>query len=203
MNLNFLAHLYLSENNPKIMIGNFIADHIRGNKFNHFDVQIQNGIRLHRAIDNFTDTHKVTKISKRRLHKRHGHYAGIIVDIFYDHYLAKNWHDYSAIPLDIFAEGVYQLLEDCREILPKKTLQLLPSMMKDNWLYNYRYKEGIKKVLIGMNHRTNNRGKIDFAIKDLCQFDEDFEKDFQRFFEELKTFSHEKIKHIKSQNAFP
>lgn len=87
--LNFLAHLYLSENNTNIMIGNFIADHIKGNRFSHLNSEIQKGIRLHREIDTFTDSHVITKKSKRRLHKRYGLYAGIIIDIFYDHYLAK------------------------------------------------------------------------------------------------------------------
>ena len=201
--MNFLAHLYLSEDNPKIIIGNFIADHIKGNRFTHLDTQIQKGIRLHREIDTFTDAHRITRISKGRLGKRHGLYAGIIVDIFYDHYLAKNWHDYSAIPLDIYVEAVYQLLEDHKQILPKKTLEILPAMVRDNWLYNYRYKEGIKNVLIGMNDRTENKGKIDTAIKVLHQFDSDFENDFKLFFEELKNFSSEKIKQIKSQNPYP
>ena len=201
--MNFLAHLYLSEDNPKIIIGNFIADHIKGNRFTHLDTQNQKGIRLHREIDTFTDAHRITRISKGRLGKRHGLYAGIIVDIFYDHYLAKNWHDYSAIPLDIYVEAVYQLLEDHKQILPKKTLEILPAMVRDNWLYNYRYKEGIKNVLIGMNDRTENKGKIDTAIKVLHQFDSDFENDFKLFFEELKNFSSEKIKQIKSQNPYP
>ena len=161
--MNFLAHLYLSEDNPKIIIGNFIADHIKGNRFTHLDTQIQKGIRLHREIDTFTDTHRITRISKGRLSKRHGLYAGIIVDIFYDHYLAKNWHDYSVIPLDIYVKAVYQLLEDHKQILPEKTLEILPAMVRDNWLYNYRYKEGIKNVSEEPNQ--TNTGFLAFGHK--------------------------------------
>ena len=73
--MNFLAHLYLSESNPNIMIGNFIADHIKGNQFTHLSSEIQQGIKLHREIDTFTDAHKITRISKRRLHKRYGLFA--------------------------------------------------------------------------------------------------------------------------------
>ena len=84
--MNFLAHLYLSQNNSNILIGNFIADHIRGNNFSHLSKEIQQGIILHREIDTFTDAHKVVRKSKRRLHERYRHYDGVIIDIFFDHY---------------------------------------------------------------------------------------------------------------------
>ena len=199
--LNFLAHLYLSENNPNIMIGNFIADHIKGNQFTHLSSEIQQGIKLHREIDTFTDAHKITRTSKRRLHKRYGLFAGIIIDIFYDHYLAKNWSDYSAMPLGVYVNSVYQLLTQQKQILPEKTLQMMPFMIQYNWLYNYQYKEGIKSVLNGMNRRTNNKGQIDLAIEDLYQLDKYFEKDFQLFFEDLQIFSHQKIKQLQQQNT--
>ena len=200
--MNFLAHLYLSENYPNIMIGNFIADHIKGNQFSHFNSEIKLGIKLHREIDTFTDTHEITRISKRRLHKRYGLFAGIIIDIFYDHYLAKNWNNYSAIPLKIYVNSVYNLLNSHKQILPEKTLQMIPYMIKYNWLYNYQYKEGIKNVLQGMNRRTNNKGQIDLAIEDLYKLDKDFDKDFKLFFSDLKKFSHQKIKKLHLQNTY-
>lgn len=199
--LNFLAHLYLSENNTNIMIGNFIADHIKGNRFSHLNSEIQKGIRLHREIDTFTDSHVITKKSKRRLHKRYGLYAGIIIDIFYDHYLAKNWKSYSEIPLDVYVEFIYELLEKNKEILPQKTIEMIPYMVQYNWLYNYQYKDGIERVLNGMNRRTNNNGQLNLAIEDLYQFDQDFEKDFEMFFKDIQTFSHKKIKKLHSINS--
>jgi acyl carrier protein phosphodiesterase len=183
------------------MIGNFIADHIKGNQFTHLSSEIQQGIKLHREIDTFTDAHKITRTSKRRLHKRYGLFAGIIIDIFYDHYLAKNWSDYSAMPLGVYVNSVYQLLTQQKQILPEKTLQMMPFMIQYNWLCNYQYKEGIKSVLNGMNRRTNNKGQIDLAIEDLYQLDKYFEKDFQLFFEDLQIFSHQKIKQLQQQNT--
>ena len=194
--MNFLAHLYLSENYPKIMIGNFIADHIKGNQFTHLDPTIQKGIKLHREIDTFTDSHKITRMSKRRLHKRYGLYAGIVIDIFYDHYLAKNWSNYSAIPLKIYVNSFYDLVYSYQEVLPEKTLKMIPYMIKYDWLFNYQYKEGIKNVLEGMNRKTNNKGQIDLAIHDLRKLDKDFEKDFELFFTDLQRFSHQKIKEL-------
>lgn len=201
INLNFLAHLYLSESCPKIMIGNFIADHIKGNQFTHLDPKIQLGIKLHRQIDTYTDTHEITRRSKRRLHKRYGLFAGIVIDIFYDHYLAKNWKNYSAIPLKIYVNSVYNLVNSYKEILPEKTVQIIPYMVKYNWLYNYKYKEGIKSVLEGMNKRTNKIGQIDLAINDLRILDKDFEIDFESFFDDLQIFSHQKIKELQLQNT--
>lgn len=104
--MNFLAHLYLSQSNTNIMIGNFIADHIRGNNFSHFCKEIQQGVLLHREIDTFTDAHEVVRKSKRRLHERYRHYDGVIIDIFFDHYLAKNWSTYSAIPFKNYTDAI-------------------------------------------------------------------------------------------------
>ena len=81
--MNFLAHLYLSQDNTNIMIGNFIADHIRGNNYEEYSKEIQRGIFLHREIDTFTDNHQIVRKSKRRLHQRYRHYDGVIIDIFF------------------------------------------------------------------------------------------------------------------------
>lgn len=197
--MNFLAHLQLSESNKNIIIGNFIADHIRGNKFSHYPPEIQQGIKLHREIDSYTDSHQTVRISKRRLDKKYGLYAGIIIDIFYDHFLAKNWHQYSAIPLDIYVNSIYQLLTDNLDILPEKTQDLLPFMIKYNWLYNYQYIEGIQDVLNGMNRRTKNKSKMNLAVEDLQMNYTELEQDFTSFFKNLSLFSANKLKELQTQ----
>lgn len=178
------------------MIGNLIADHIRGNKFAHFSENIQKGIILHRKIDTFTDAHEIVRKSKRRLHERYGHYDGIIIDIFYDYFLAKNWTTYSQIPLDIFAQGVYQLLSDNFEILPKKTQEILPYMIEFDWLYNYQFLDGIQEVLNGMNRRTQGKSQMNLAINDLKELEADFNNDFTSFFNDLHTFSNQELKKL-------
>ena len=186
--MNFLAHLYLSDNNSQIMIGNLIADHIRGNKFDHFPAEIQKGIFLHRKIDTFTDTHTIVKKSKRRLHERYGHYDGVIIDVFYDYFLAKNWHKYSDIPLITYTQNVYKILTKAEDILPQKTKDLLPYMIKYDWLYNYQFLEGIEEVLKGINKRTKGRSKMDLAIEDLKQHEHELQNDFFLFFDDLISF---------------
>ncbi|MBC6998403.1 acyl carrier protein phosphodiesterase [Cytophaga sp. FL35] len=190
--MNFLAHIYLSFDDEEITIGNFIADSIRGNRFDHLPEKVQKGILLHREIDTFTDSHQIPKISSKRLHKNYSHYSRVIVDIFYDHFLAKNWENYSEIPLDSYVESFYDLLENHYPILPQGTKRMMPYMIADNWIYNYSKMEGIGKVLNGMNRRTQNRSKMNFAIVDLEKHYDDFEKEFTDFFEELIVFSKHK-----------
>ncbi|MGB5646129.1 MAG: ACP phosphodiesterase, partial [Muriicola sp.] len=100
--MNFLAHIFLSFGDKEISIGNFIADSIRGNKYTHLPATIQKGIILHREIDTFTDAHPIHKKSSKRLHPTQGHYSGVVIDVFYDHFLAKNWAQYSEEPLETF-----------------------------------------------------------------------------------------------------
>ena len=190
--MNFLAHIYLSFGNDEITLGNFIADSIRGNRHKHLPINVQKGIMLHRAIDTFTDAHPTVRKSTRRLHKNYSHYSGVIVDIFYDHFLAKNWEQYSETPLDIFVEQFYDLLEDNYTILPDGVKHMMPYMISDNWIYNYSNLDGISKVLSGMNRRTKNKSKMNFAILDLETHYVDFEKEFSIFFRELISYSKQK-----------
>ncbi|MFO7673284.1 MAG: ACP phosphodiesterase [Lutibacter sp.] len=190
--MNFLAHLYLSKNNKNILIGNFIADAVKGKKHENYPKEIQAGILLHRQIDYFTDTHPMVRKSKRRLHERYDHYDGVIIDILYDHFLAKNWLNYSEIPLEIYAKDVYSFFQDNIGIFPSEMQRLLPYMIEHNWLVSYASISGIEKVLAGMNRRTKGISKMDLATEDLIKHYEDFESDFTEFFEELMQFSEEK-----------
>ena len=194
--MNFLAHLYLSRNNTNIMIGNFIADHIQGNKYEGFSTEIQQGIFLHREIDTFTDAHAVVRKSKRRLHARYRHYDGVIIDIFYDYFLAKNWATYSEIPLELFTKSVYNLLDEVKLDLPIKSQQFINYMIEYNILFNYKYKDGIEKVLNGMNKRTKGKSQMNLAIEDLHCLEAEFEADFTLFFKELIAHTNQKLKKI-------
>nr|WP_321412802.1 acyl carrier protein phosphodiesterase [uncultured Allomuricauda sp.] len=191
--MNFLAHIYLSFDDKEITLGNFFADHIRGNKYKHLPDKIQKGILLHREIDTFTDSHPTVRQSSKRLHKNYSHYSRVIVDIYYDHFLAKNWTDYSDVPLDEYVENFYDLLEDNYNILPMATKRMMPYMMADNWLLNYANLAGIDSVLKGMDRRTKNKSRMKFAILDLEEHYTEFENEFTSFFEELMTFSNQKF----------
>lgn len=190
--MNFLAHLYLSKNNKNILIGNFISDAVKGNKYQNYPDEIKAGILLHREIDTFTDTHPIVRKSMHRLHERYGHYDGVIIDILYDHFLAKNWNQYSEIPLEIYAQNVYEFLSENSDTFPEELQKLLPSMIQYNWLVNYASLEGIERVLGGMNKRTKGISKMDLAIGDLKLYYTEFEDDFTAYFKELEAFSDQK-----------
>ena len=197
--MNFLAHIYLSGNNDDIAIGNFISDSVRGNKYKTFPIEIQKGILLHREIDTFTDAHKIFRQSTKRLHKNYSHYAGVIVDIFYDHFLAKNWNRYSDIPLEAYTLRFYTVLEDNFDVLPERVQHLTPYLLRDNWLLSYATIDGISRVLDGMNKRTKNVSKMNLATNELREYYTEFENEFTSFFDELIPFSNKKLEEINAR----
>lgn len=190
--MNFLAHIYLSGDNDLIKIGNFMADGIRGKHFESYPLEIQKGIILHRAIDTFTDAHPIFRQSTKKLHEKYHHYAGVIVDVFYDHFLAKNWNRYSDEKLEEFVNRFYQSLHDNYSILSERTKQIMPYMIKQNWLVSYQTIEGIHRILTQMDQRTKNESKMRFATNELSEFYSEFEEEFTSFFQELNVFATQK-----------
>lgn len=188
--MNFLAHLYLSGDDPKIMLGNFIGDFVRGRDLKEqFGERIAMGIELHRAIDEFTDKHQVVKQSKNRLWPNYRHYAAVIVDIYYDHFLAANWSHYSSVPLEQYAADAYKIIDDHLDILPEQVKYMMPYMTKGNWLLNYAKVEGIHRALTGMSRRATFESRMEQSVVDLQAHYSEFESEFMQFFPELERFS--------------
>ena len=185
--MNFLAHIYLSGDSDPLKIGNFIADGIHG-KPDQFPVEVQKGIILHRAIDTYTDAHPIFRQGTKRLHPAYHHYAGVIMDIFYDHFLAKNWTRYSVVPLADFAQSFYSLLQDNYDILPERSKGMLPYMVEHNWLVTYASIEGITRTLQQMDSRTKNKSGMKNSVNELLKFYDEFESEFFKFFEEIKAY---------------
>jgi acyl carrier protein phosphodiesterase len=194
--MNFLAHIYLSGDNDLLKIGNFMADSIHGNKFNDYPTEIKKGILLHRSIDSFTDMHPVYRQSKHRLHEKYGHYSGVIMDIFYDHFLAKNWNTYSDEKLEDYADNFYQLLKDNYDVLTEKVKGIIPYMFARNWLVSYASIDGLQMIMLHMDHRTKNRVDMHESIVELKQYYTEFEQEFTQFFEELRQHCANKLKEL-------
>ena len=185
--MNFLAHLYLSGDNTSVMLGNFIGDFVKGkNLIEKVGPEIAKGIELHREIDFFTDNHPVVTQSKKRLRPKYRHYSGVIVDVFYDHYLAKNWKDYHHQLLPEYANRVYNLIQKNNALLPERVNMMMPYMIKGNWLVNYATLDGIHRTLSGMTRRTPYESKMDESISDLKENYEEFKTEFITFFPELR-----------------
>ncbi|MBI3502554.1 MAG: DUF479 domain-containing protein [Bacteroidetes bacterium] len=189
--MNFLAHLYLSGNDEQLMIGNFIADSVKGSAYNNFPVGIKKGILLHRAIDFYSDNHPVFLKSVERLRPNYRKYAGVIIDIFYDHYLAKNWKNYSDKPLEQYASEVHSLMLKNILLMPEKSLMFLKYAIRTNRLVSYAGLDGIGEVLYGMSRHTTFKSNMEFAVKDLKEHYSEFENEFKLFFEDARVFVEE------------
>lgn len=188
--MNFLAHIYLSGANPKTMVGNFIGDFVKGrNVLEQFEAGIARGIELHRSIDEFTDHHPVVQKSKIRLRPKYRHYAAVIVDVLYDHFLSRYWLNYHSEPLEKFSVRTYTILQDNWNVLPTGVKHLLPYMMKDNWLLNYGTLTGIGRALSGMSRRSRHDSKMDESVVDLREHYEEFKSEFEIFFPDLQKHS--------------
>jgi len=194
--VNFLAHIYLTDGYPMETIGNFMADGIKGKKYLKYSEEIQRGILIHRWIDSYTDSHPIVRQSTKRLHAKYGHYSGVIVDILYDHFLAKNWSNYHDESLDNYITRFYELLQDNHHLLTGRIQKMMIPMMEQNWLLSYANLDGIATVLYNMNIRTKRRVAMDEAIEDLKEHYDLFEDEFTRFFEELKVFVKHKFEEL-------
>jgi acyl carrier protein phosphodiesterase len=175
------------------MIGNFIADAVRGKQILQFSVGIQKGILLHREIDAFTDSHAIVSISKNRLRPAYGKYAPVIADMYYDHFLAANFNKFSEIPLRTFTKEIYTILQQHWEILPERVKYFLPHMMQHNWLLSYAEIRGINQALTGLSRRTTFTSGMETAAKELENNYAFYAHDFQLFFPELIAFSEKRI----------
>jgi acyl carrier protein phosphodiesterase len=196
--VNYLAHIYLSNEEEEITLGNFIADGVKGKKYVQFPLGIQQGILLHRAIDSYTDAHPIVRKSTKRLHKKYSHYSGVIVDILYDHFLAKNWTQYHSIPLHKYTENFYNLINSNFDRLTPRIQKMMPYMIEQNWLLSYASIDGIGKILDQMNRRTNNQSKMNLAVIELTKYYKEFEEEFTLFFKDLKKYSKNKIIELKN-----
>jgi acyl carrier protein phosphodiesterase len=186
--MNFLAHAYLSGSNEKILTGNFIGDFVKGRQsLSTFEKDIALGIELHRMIDDFTDNHPLVTESKKRLRPKYRHYSAVIVDVYYDHFLARNWSDFHSLPLQTFAQQVYHTIEKFESILPAGVKYMMPYMISGNWLANYANLEGIGRALSGMARRTSFNSKMEHAVADLKTNYDLFYAEFKQFFPLLKN----------------
>ncbi|WP_439181822.1 ACP phosphodiesterase [Carboxylicivirga taeanensis] len=187
--MNFLAHLYLSGDEPHVQIGNFIGDHVKGRDYEKYPPLIKKGILLHRQIDYFTDTHPVVKKSSQRLSERYGRYAGIITDVFYDHFLGVNWSQYSTLPLGKYVTSVHRVLLRNYFTLPGAVKRFLPFMVKSRRLEGYATKEGIRRSLQIMANYSSLPEETDWAMQQMDKHYLAFNDEFKVFFEDVRQMA--------------
>ena len=187
--MNHLAHLFLSQSDTNLLVGNYIADHVKGKQINEFSEGVQRGIIMHRGIDQFTDEHKIVQISKERLYPKYHKYAAVLIDMFYDHVLAKNWSKYSPIQLESFTKSAYQILGSQVAVFPHSAQLMYAHMFKYDWLSNYANLEGMQKALNGLSRRATFVSKMEEAILDLEKDFNLYEAEFEAFFPEIIEYA--------------
>ncbi|WP_282036126.1 ACP phosphodiesterase [Saccharicrinis aurantiacus] len=191
--MNFLAHIYLSGNNQQIMLGNFIADYVKGNQYEKYAPEVQKGILLHRKIDGFTDKHPIVKQSAQRFKESYGRYSSVVIDVVYDHYLANAWPNYSSVPLGEFVSKTHQYLMKNYFMLPARVKGFLPFLIKSRRLENYKNLQDIERSLAIMAKNTSLPDKSEEAIEVMSNHYPLFEDEFALFFSEMRQMVHAEL----------
>lgn len=187
--MNYLAHAFLSKNDKDLLIGNFIADHLRGNDFTAYPAEVVAGIRLHREIDAFTDAHPEFKKSKRVFYNGFERYSGILVDIYFDYFLAKDFTKYADIPLETFSGKVYKIYTAHKSILPTSSSGFLDYVITNNIYTAYATLPGIQKVLYHLSHRIKHNVRLDASVAIFKENEKILQANFDLFFRDvLKAF---------------
>jgi acyl carrier protein phosphodiesterase len=187
--MNWLAHLLLSEPSPEFRVGNLLPDILGPADLAALPEKFQRGIRQHYRIDAFTDSHPVVKQSVRRIGPKFRRYGGVLVDIFYDHILARDWDSHGEGSLEDFAASVYESFDACKDDLPAKAFFVFERMRSGDWLCSYREAEGIRVALSRLDLRLKRPVALGNAVEELQLHYANFQKDFSDFFPDLRVMT--------------
>jgi acyl carrier protein phosphodiesterase len=188
--MNYLAHLYLAEHTPESLIGNLVADFVKGSDLSHLTPGIQRGIRLHRRVDSFTDSHPVVQRSIARISAKWGWFSGILIDVYYDHILATTWEEWSSESLRAFVDRVHQQLAEHVDLSPAAGSEMIGKLIESDRLFSYQTSEGIHDALFWLSRRIRERMpkreiQLEQAVPDLIENTHALTEDFREFFPDL------------------
>lgn len=193
--MNYLAHAFLSFNDPDILTGNMISDFVKGKIKFEYPMSIQQGIALHRQIDNFTDFHPATAKAKEFFRPHYRLYSGAFMDIVYDHFLAIDEKQFENDGgLESFTHKTYRILDKKTSYFPLPFQMMYPYMKEQNWLYNYRTKEGIRKSFGGLVRRAVYLEESEIAFTIFNKNYDDIQNCYDEFFPELKSYVLERLR---------
>ncbi len=185
--MNFLGHFYLSKNDTGLILGNYIADFVKGKNYNNYPEHISRGILMHRRIDTFTDSHAMVRQGRKRIFDKYRHFAGIIIDMYYDHFLANRWQEYSNTSLMEYSAFIYSIIEENLHLLPSQSQYMFTYMKNGNWLMRYSTTEGLEKSLRGMAGRISHPSRLEEAREELIAFYPAWETEFLSFMSDLRA----------------
>jgi len=186
--MNYLAHLHLGGQRPGQLLGSLYGDFVKGRLQGQFDPEIEAAIQLHRSIDVFTDRHPLVDVALSRFSMTRRRYAGIVLDVFFDHCLARDWTLYADQPLELFTSDVYRVLS-AEPQLPERLARIAPHMMANDWLGSYREFEVLEQVLRGISRRLTKPEELAAAMQELRVLYEPLSEDFRLFYPQLQDFA--------------
>lgn len=184
--MNFLAHAHLSGTNEELLTGNLMADAVKGKSWRQYANDIQKGILLHRQIDDFTDKHPLVRQSKVLIREHYGLYSGVVTDIYFDHFLASEWANYSDTSLINFSRYVYGILSRHFTLLPRRIKYILPFMMAQNWLNSYASPYALERIFYNMDRRTSFRSGMTSAVAVMETHYGNLQENFREFYPQLE-----------------
>lgn len=189
--MNYLAHLYLAGDNPQHQVGHLLGDFVKSREIDGYPAGIRAGIRMHQRVDAFSEAHPVFAASRRRFEAPYRRYAGIIVDLVYDHFLAKHWREHATTDLSQFTTAVYAVLRRHENEMPPRLRRILPHMIADDWLGSYQDLGNIGRALTGISRRLRRENPLASSMEAVKANYEGLEVDFGRFFPDLERYSRE------------
>ena len=199
--MNFLAHAYLSGEDRLIRIGNFMGDFVKGSNYLQYPEAVQKGILMHRSIDAFTDRHPLVLSGKTRFDAKYHRYSSVLMDLLYDHFLAKDWYNFHSMPLHDYVNEIHNDLLNHFELYPERLKSSLPTFMKHRWIERYVGLEGLRDVCEVMSQTTSLPAETDFAMEVIVQNYETFRNEFYEFFSQIIFYIEDTyMVSIRSQN---
>ncbi|MCY1175835.1 MULTISPECIES: ACP phosphodiesterase [unclassified Pseudomonas] len=186
--MNYLAHLHLGGQRPGQLLGSLYGDFVKGRLQGQFAPDIEGAIQLHRSIDVFTDRHPQVDVALSRFSLTRRRYAGIVLDVFFDHCLARDWRLYADRPLELFTSDVYRVLSSERQ-LPERLAKIAPHMVANDWLGSYQEFEVLEQVLRGISRRLTRPEELAAAMQELRRLYEPLSEDFRLFYPQLQDFA--------------
>jgi acyl carrier protein phosphodiesterase len=189
--VNFLAHAYLAGDSGDSIAGSLMGDFVKGPLDDRYGAAIRQALALHRRIDTYTDAHPTVGASRARIGPERRRYAGILIDLFYDHFLARHWEDYSELSLERFTARVYVALRERHAVLPERLQAMAPRMAATDWLASYRDVDAVGFALDRMGERLKRGNALLGSVAELVANYAALEADFRSFFPDVMRFVRE------------
>ncbi len=194
--MNYLAHFYLADTSPASLAGSLMGDFVKGRIEGRFTSEIERAIRMHRAIDTFTDNDEIVRTSRQRIDPSYRLLRGILIDVFYDHFLARNWSRFSTESLESFTARVYASLDEHQHHFSEPLNWIAPLMASEDWLGSYQELDGISAILQRMSRRLRRPNRLGEGIDELLRNYEGLEQDFFEFLPRLERYTHQLNKEL-------